>query len=63
MHRVLLVKLELKALQIYIDLSNEENNMIEDIFAKFGSALTKNIIRAYKSDFAQYQNWCMQSNL
>lgn len=63
MHRVLLVKLELKALQIYIDLSNEENNMIEDIFAKFGGALTKNIIRAYRSDFAPYQNWCLRSNL
>ena len=36
--------------------------MIEDIFAKFDGAFAKNTIRAYKSDFAQYQNWCLQNN-
>ena len=42
---------------------NEKNNMIDDIFAKFDGAFAKNTIRAYRSDFAQYQNWCLQNNL
>ena len=37
--------------------------MIEHIFAKFDGAFAKNTIRAYRSDFAQYQNWCLQNNL
>jgi len=37
--------------------------MIDDIFAKFDGAFAKNTIRAYKSDFIQYQNWCLQNNL
>ena len=37
--------------------------MIDDIFAKFDGAFAKNTIRAYRSDFAQYQNWCLQNNL
>ena len=37
--------------------------MIEDIFAKFDGAFAKNTIRAYRSDFAQYQNWCLQNKL
>jgi integrase len=41
---------------------NEKNNMIDDIFAKFDGAFAKNTIRAYRSDFIQYQNWCLQSN-
>ena len=41
---------------------NEENNMIDDIFAKFDGAFAKNTIRAYRSDFIQYQNWCLQNN-
>ena len=41
---------------------NEKNNMIDDIFAKFDGAFAKNTIRAYRSDFAQYQNWCLQNN-
>jgi hypothetical protein len=46
----------------------KENNIIDDIFAKFDGALfdgvfAKNTIRAYKSDFIQYQNWCLQNNL
>ena len=32
--------------------------MIDDIFAKFDGAFAKNTIRAYRSDFIQYQNWC-----
>ena len=37
--------------------------MIDDIFAKFDGAFAKNTIRAYRSDFTQYQNWCLQNNL
>jgi integrase len=33
--------------------------MIDDILAKFDGAFAKNTIRAYRSDFAQYQNWCL----
>jgi integrase len=36
--------------------------MIDDIFAKFDGAFAKNTIRVYRSDFIQYQNWCLQSN-
>ena len=36
--------------------------MIDEIFAKFDGAFAKNTIRAYRSDFAQYQNWCLQKN-
>ena len=36
--------------------------MINDIFAKFDGAFAKNTIRAYRSDFVQYQNWCLQNN-
>jgi site-specific recombinase XerD len=37
--------------------------MIDLIFAKFDGAFAKNTIRAYRSDFDQYQNWCLQNNL
>ena len=37
--------------------------MIDDIFAKFDGAFAKNTIRAYKSDFIQYQTWCLQNKL
>jgi site-specific recombinase XerD len=40
----------------------DQTNMINDIFAKFDGAFAKNTIRAYRSDFAQYQNWCLQNN-
>ena len=43
--------------------SRENNNMIDDIFAKFDGAFAKNTIRAYKSDFIQYQTWCVESRL
>jgi integrase len=36
--------------------------MIDDIFAKFDGAFAKNTIRAYRSDFTQYQSWCLQNN-
>ncbi len=37
--------------------------MIDDIFAKFDGAFAKNTIRAYRSDFIQYQNWCYENSL
>jgi len=36
--------------------------MIDHIFAKFDGAFAKNTIRAYRSDFKQFQNWCLQNN-
>ena len=36
--------------------------MIDDIFAKFDGAFAKNTIRAYRSDFIQYRNWCLHNN-
>ena len=37
--------------------------MIDNIFAKFDGAFAKNTIRAYRSDFTQYQNWCLENGL
>jgi len=37
--------------------------MIDDIFAKFDGAFAENTIRAYRSDFMQYQTWCVASRL
>jgi site-specific recombinase XerD len=37
--------------------------MIDDILAKFDGAFAKNTIRAYRSDFFQYQNWCLHNKL
>ena len=37
--------------------------MIDDIFAKFDGAFARNTIRAYRSDFIQYQTWCVESRL
>jgi len=37
--------------------------MIDDIFAKFDCAFAKNTIRAYRSDFMQYQSWCLENKL
>ena len=37
--------------------------MIDDIFAKFDGAFAKNTIRAYRSDFIQYQTWCVENRL
>ena len=37
--------------------------MIDDIFAKFDGAFAKNTIRAYRSDFIQYQTWCHKNSL
>ena len=37
--------------------------MIDDILAKFEGAFAENTIRAYRSDFIQYQTWCSQKKL
>jgi site-specific recombinase XerD len=37
--------------------------MIDDIFAKFDDAFAEDTIRAYRSDFIQYQAWCSQNNI
>lgn len=37
--------------------------MIDDILAKFDGAFAKNTIRAYRSDFIQYQAWCSHNNM
>ena len=41
----------------------EKNNMIDDIFVKFHGAFAENTIRAYRSDFIQYQIWCLENSL
>jgi site-specific recombinase XerD len=37
--------------------------MIDNILAKFDGAFAKNTIRAYRSDFIQYQTWCSHNNI
>ena len=37
--------------------------MIDDILAKFDGAFAENTIRAYRSDFIQYQTWCSNIKL
>ena len=37
--------------------------MIDSILAKFDGAFAKNTIRAYRSDFIQYQTWCSPNNI
>ena len=37
--------------------------MIDDILAKFDGAFAGNTIRAYRSDFIQYQAWCSHNNI
>ena len=32
--------------------------MIDDIFEKFDDAFSENTLRAYRSDFKQYEAWC-----
>ena len=39
---------------------NSENTMIDDILAKFDGAFSANTIRAYRSDFIQYEKWCLK---
>ena len=44
-------------------LTTRKISMIDDILAKFDGAFAKNTIRAYRSDFIQYQTWCSHSNI
>ena len=37
--------------------------MIDDILAKFDGAFAENTIRAYRSDFIQYQTWCFEERI
>ena len=37
--------------------------MINDILAKFDGAFAENTIRAYRSDFIQYEKWCTENQL
>jgi site-specific recombinase XerD len=37
--------------------------MIDDILAKFDGAFAENTIRAYRSDFIQYETWCSHNNI
>ena len=48
---------------MYFEDFREKNNMIDDIFAKFDGAFAENTIRAYRSDFIQYQIWCLENSL
>ena len=48
---------------IVLEFPIKENNMIDDIFAKFDGAFAINTIRAYRSDFIQYQTWCFENSL
>ena len=32
--------------------------MIEELFSRFDGAFSENTLRAYRSDFKQYQAWC-----
>lgn len=37
--------------------------MLEELFGKFEGAFAENTIRAYKSDFNHFSQWCNQNNL
>ena len=37
--------------------------MIDDILARFDGAFAANTIRAYRSDFIQYEKWCTENHL
>jgi len=37
--------------------------MIDDILAKFDGAFAPNTIRAYRSDFIQYEKWCIEQGI
>ena len=37
--------------------------MIDEILAKFDGAFAPNTIRAYRSDFIQYQDWCHENKI
>ena len=35
-----------------------DNNMLDQLFVKFDGAFSENTLRAYRSDFQQYESWC-----
>lgn len=35
-----------------------QNNMLDQLFVRFDGAFSKNTLRAYHSDFKQYEAWC-----
>lgn len=34
------------------------NNMLDQLFVRFDGAFSENTLRAYRSDFQQYESWC-----
>jgi site-specific recombinase XerD len=32
--------------------------MIDELFVRFDGAFSENTLRAYRSDFQQYESWC-----
>jgi site-specific recombinase XerD len=50
-------------LESLLEFRDGNNNMIDNILAKFDGAFAKNTIRAYRSDFIQYQTWCSHNNI
>jgi site-specific recombinase XerD len=40
-----------------------ESNTIEALFEKLNGALSENTLRAYRSDYAHFQNWCHEQNI
>jgi site-specific recombinase XerD len=36
--------------------------MIEELFSRFDGAFSENTLRAYRSDFQQYESWCATNN-
>ena len=35
-----------------------KNNMLDQLFVRFDGAFSENTLRAYRSDFQQYESWC-----
>jgi site-specific recombinase XerD len=40
-----------------------ENTMLDELFEKFDGAFAENTIRAYKSDFNHFSQWCFVKNI
>jgi site-specific recombinase XerD len=38
------------------------NNMLDQLFVRFDGAFSENTLRAYRSDFQQYESWCSTKN-
>ena len=37
--------------------------MIEELFEKLNGALSENTLRAYRSDYAHFENWCQRQDI